>query len=247
MSKYNNFLLFKYLFSQVLVLVKFSLTGKLAKTMTPPVISHLALFLEFLTNDITFHNLKSRIWNNLNTLLIESGLSEEIIFDNILGELQVHLIVLNHLKSPDVKKKKNLRVTFEETEEVFCPAKSVFNDGYKTDLSNFVNSALEFYLKKTSYSEAGYMYANHVCQVILAFKSYGVDKTLSQTLPVINDERSSSFRLYEHYIKTWINDDKVLTYNSISVIIGLLETIEDKEEQSIIIKDLNLVILFTFS
>lgn len=87
-------------------MVKFSLSGKLAKTMTPPVISHLTIFLEFLTNNNTFYSLKTIIWNYLTTLLIRNGLEEEISFDNIVGRLQVNLIVLNHLRSPQVKKKK---------------------------------------------------------------------------------------------------------------------------------------------
>lgn len=212
--------------------------------MTPPVISHLAIFLEFLTSDDTFHDLKSTIWNNLNTLLIGNGLEEEIIFDNILSQLQVHLIVLNHLRNPEVKRKKNLRVTFEESKEVSRQPKPFFNNSYKSDMTNFVNIVLQFYLDKTSYPEIGHMYANHVCQVILAFKNYDVYKKLSQTLPIPNDKTllSSSFRFYESYIKTWINDDRVLTYNSISVIVGLLETIDDEEERSNIIADLNLVI-----
>ncbi|XP_001950973.1 E3 ubiquitin-protein ligase listerin [Acyrthosiphon pisum] len=226
--------------SEVLTLVKFSLTGKLAKTMTPPVISHLAVFLEFLTNNNRLHNLKTAIWNNLNTLLIGSGLDEEIIFDNILSNLQVHLIVLNHLRNPVVKKKKNLRVTFEESGEVFLPSKTLLNDDYQNDLGNFVNVVLQFYLDRTSYPEVGHMYANHVCQVILAFKNYGVDQKLSQTLTGTNDNTSSSFRLYERYVKTWINDDKVLTYNSISVIVGLLETIDNENERISMIDDLNL-------
>lgn len=227
-------------------MVKFSLTGKLAKTMTPPVISHLAIFLEFLTNDNTFHSLKSTIWNNLNNLLIGNGLDEEIIFDNILGQLKVHLIVLNHLRNPEVKRKKNLRVTFEESTEMPHQPKPSFNDGYKSDLTNFVIIVLQFYLDKTSYPEIGHMYANHVCQVILAFKNYDIYKKLSQTLLIPNDKASLSlsFRLYESYIKTWINDDRVLTYNSISVIVGLLETIDDDEERSNIITDLNLVIKY---
>jgi len=225
-------------------LVKFSLAGKLAKTMTPPVISHLAVFLEFLTNDKRLHSFKTTIWNYLNHLLIGNGLGEEIIFDNILSQLQVHLIVLNHLRSPEIKKKKNLKVTFEETREVFCPATPLFYKNYKTDLTNFVNIILQFYLNKTSCFEVGHIYANHVCQVILAFKNYGVEQTLSQTLPVINEETtSSSFRLYENYVKKWINDDKILTYNSVSVIVRLLESIENEKEQSIMIEDLNLVII----
>lgn len=216
--------------------------------MTPPVVSHLAVFLEFLTNDSSLHSLKTIIWNNLNTLLIKNGLDEEIIFDNIQSQLQVHLIVLNHLRNPEVKKKKNLRVTFEVTGEVSRPAKSFLNDNYKTDLGDFVNDVLQFYLNKTSHPEVGHMFANHVCQVILAFKSYGVDQKLSQTLPVLNNEisssSSSSFSLYENYVKTWINDVNVLTYNSISVIIGLLDTIENREEQSVVIEDLNLVTIY---
>lgn len=221
-------------------MVKFSLTGKLAKIMTPPVMSHLAIFLEFLTSDTTLHSFKSIIWNNLNTRLIGSGLDEEIIIDNIQFQLQVHLIVLNNLRIPEVKKKKNLRVTFEETEEILRPSKLFFNENYKTDLANFVNSILQFYLNKTSYSEVGHLYANHVCQVISAFKNYGVDKKLSQTLPVTND-KTSLFRLYESYVRIWINDDKILTYNLISVIIGLLESIENMYERIIIIEDFNLV------
>lgn len=213
--------------------------------MTPPVISHLAIFLEFLTNDNTFHSLKTIIWNNLNTFLIGSGLDEEIIFDNIIGQLQVHLIVLNHLRSPEVKRK-NLRVTFEKTEEVFHPTKLFFSDEYKTDLTNFVIAVLQFYLNKTSYPEIRHMYANNVCQVILAFKTYDIANKLSQTLPVVNDKRSSLFSLYENYVKTWINDNKVSTYNTISVIIGLLETIENEEERLIIIDDLNLVIIYIY-
>ncbi|KAF0764977.1 E3 ubiquitin-protein ligase listerin [Aphis craccivora] len=225
--------------SEVLPLIKFSLTGKLAKTMTPPVISHLAVFLEFLTNN-KLHSLKTTLWDNLNTLLIGSGLDEEIVFDNIIGQLQVHLIVLNHLKNPIVKKKKNLRVTFEESGEVFLPSKQLLSDDYQNDLANFVNVVLQFYLDRTSYPEVGHMYANHVCQVILAFKNYGVDQKLSQTLPGTNDNTSSSFRLYDRYVKTWINDEKVLTYNSISVIIGLLETIDNDNERITMIDDLNL-------
>lgn len=224
-------------------MVKFSLTGKLAKTMTPPVISHLAVFLEFLTNNNTLHGLKTTIWNNLNTLLIGRGLDEEIIFDNILGQLQVHLIVLNHLRNPVVKKKKNLRVTFEESGEGFLPSKPLFNDDYQYDLGNFVNVVLQFYLDKTSYPEIGYMYANHVCQVMLAFKNYGAYQKLSQTLPSTNDNTSSSFRLYDRYVKTWINNDKVLTYNSISVIVGLLEIVYEESEQTSMIEDFNLVII----
>lgn len=227
-------------------MVKFSLSGALAKVMTPPVISHLAVFLEFLTNNKRLHSLKTTIWNNLNTLLIGSGLDEEIIFDNILSQLQVHLIVLNHLRNPVVKKKKNLRVTFEESGEVFLPSKPLFNDDYQNDLANFVNVVLQFYLDRTSYPEVGHMYANQVCQVILAFKNYGVDQKLSQTLPATNDNTSSSFRLYEKYVKTWINDDKVLTYNSISVIIGLLETIDSENEQTTMIDDLNLVLFYYY-
>lgn len=228
-------------------MVKFSLTGKLAKTMTPPVISHLAIFLEFLTNDNTLHDLKITVWDNLNIFLVGNGLEEEIIFDNILSQLQIHLIVLNHLRCPDVKKKKNLRVKFEETEEVSCPAKQFFNNDYKADLANFVNTVLQFYLDKTSYPDIGHMYANHLCQVILAFKDYGVDKKLSQTLPAMNDKTSSSsFMFYESYIKPWITDDKVLTYNSISVIVGLLENTENEEERLIIIEDFNLVIYFYY-
>lgn len=223
-------------------MVKFSLTGKLAKTMTPPVISHLAKFIEFLTNNNKLHNLKTIIWESLNTLLIGSGLDEEIVIDNIQFQLQVHLIVLNHLRSPEVKKRKNLRVSFEETVEVFHPAKPFFNKSYKTDLANFVNVILKFYLDKTSYPEVGHLYANHVCQVISAFKSYSVDRKLSQSLPVVND-KTSSFRLYESYVKTWINDDKILTYNLISVIVGLLESIENSDEQLIIVEDLDLVII----
>lgn len=210
--------------------------------MTPPVISHLAIFLEFLTNDNTFHSLKTTIWNNLNTLLIGNGLDEEIIFDNILGRLQVHLIVLNHLRSPQVKKKKNLRVTFEETVEVSSPVESFINESFKTDLANFVIVVLQFYLDKTSYPEVGHMYANHVCQVIIAFKNYNIYQKLSETLSVIN-YKTSSFSLYESYVKKWINDDKVLTYNLISVIVGLLETVENEEERLIMIEDLNLVFL----
>lgn len=211
--------------------------------MTPPVISHLAIFLEFLTNDNTLHNLKITVWDNLNIFLVGNGLDNEIIFDNILSELQVHLIVLNHLRSPDVKKKKNLRVKFEETEEMSCPAKQFFNNDFIADLANFVNNILQFYLDKTSCPDVGHMYSNHICQVILAFKDYGIDKKLSQTLPAINDNTSSpSFRFYESYIKTWITNDKVLTYNSISVIVGLLENIDDEEERLTIIEDLNLVI-----
>lgn len=187
--------------------------------------------------------MKMEIWNSLNTLLIGNDLDEEIIFDNILSQLQVHLIVLNHLKSPEVKIKKNLRVTFEETEEVFCPVKPFFNDNYKQDLTSFVNSVSQFYLKKTLHPEVGHMYANHVCQLILAFKSYKIDRKLSQLLPVLNNKTSPPFSLYENYIKTWINDDKILTYNSISVILGLLETVEDEKEQSIMIQDLNLVFI----
>lgn len=228
-------------------MVKFSLAGKLAKTMTPPVISHLAIFLEFLTNDNIFYSLKTTIWNDLNTLLIGNGLEEEIIFDNILGRLQIHLIVLNHLRSPQVKKKKNLRVTFEEIVEVSSPVESFVNDSFKTDLTNFVIVVLQFYLNKTSYPELGHMYANHVCQVILAFKNYDIYQNLSQTLPVINDKISSSFNLYENYVKKWINDDKVLTYNSISVIVGLLETVENEEERLIMIEDLNLVLLYFYN
>lgn len=232
-------------FQQVLTLVKFSLAGKLAKTMTPPVISHLALFLEFLKTDNTFHSLNTTIWNKLNSLLIGNGLDEEIIFDNILSQLQVHLIVLNHLRSPEVKKRKNLRVTFEETEEVLRPPKQLFNDGYKNDLADFVNVLLKFYLDKTSCLEVGHMYANHMCQVLLVYKDYGVHTKLAQILSVTNDETlSSPFRLYVSYVKTWINDDKVLTYNSISVIVGLLEIIDHEDEQSIMINDLNLVIIF---
>lgn len=215
--------------------------------MTPPVISHLAIFLDFLTYNDSFHSLKMEIWNSLNTLLIGNGLDEEIIFDNILSQLQVHLIVLNHLKSPEVKIKKNLRVTFEETEEVFCPVKPFFNDNYKQDLTSFVNSVAQFYLKKTLHPEVGHMYANHVCQVILAFKSYEIDRKLSQLLPVFNNKTPSPFSLYENYIKMWINDDKVLTYNLISVILGLLGTVEDEKEQSIMIEDLNLVFIIFLS
>lgn len=235
-----------YNFQQVLTLVKFSLGGKLAKTMAPPVISHLAIFLEFLTNNNTFHSLKTTIWNYLNTLLIENGLDEEIIFDNILTQLQVHLIVLNHLRSPDIKKKKNFRVKFEETVEVLSPEKPIFNDDYRTDLENFVIVILKFYLDKTSNSEIGHMYSNHVCQVILAFKEYQVDKKLSQTLHILkdHDDTSSSFKLYNSYFKTWINNDNVLTYNSISVIVGLLNSIDNEEERLIIIEDLNLVMIF---
>lgn len=214
--------------------------------MTPPVISYLAIFLEFLTNDHKFHSSKTMIWNNLNTFLIGSSLNEEIIVDNIVNQLQVHLIVLNHLRNPEVKKKKNLRVTFEETEEIFRPAKTFFNDDYKNDLTNFVIVVLQFYLDKTSDREVGHIYANHVCQVILAFKIYDIDKKLSQTLPFLNDETSSSFSLYENYVKTWINDDKVLTYNTISVIVGLLETIENVKERLIMIEDLSLVIIYIF-
>lgn len=229
-------------FQQILILVKFSLTGKLAKTMTPPIISHLALFLEFLGNDNTFHSLKTTIWNNLNYLLIGNGIDEEIIFDNILGQLQVHLIVLNHLRSPEVKKKKNLRVTFEETEEVLRPAIQLFNDDYKNDLADFVNNILKFYLDKTSCLGVGPMYANHMCQVLLIYKDYGVHSKLAKLLPVTDDEiLSSPFRLYVNYVKWWMNDDKVLTYNSISVILGLLEIIDNEEERSIMINDLNLV------
>lgn len=227
-------------------MVKFSLSGKLAKTMAPPVISHLAIFLEFLTNNNTLHSLKTIIWNYLNTLLIENGLDEEIIFDNILAQLQVHLIVLNHLRSPDIKKKKNFRVKFEETEEVLSPAKPLFNDDYKTDLVNFVIVILKFYLDKTSNSEIGHMYCNHICQVILAFKEYEVDKKLSNTLLTLKDHdngTSSSFKLYNSYYKTWINNDKVLTYNSISVIVGLLNSIDNVQKRLIIIEDLNLVII----
>jgi len=223
-------------------LIKFSLAGKLAKTMTPPVISHLAVFLEFLTIN-KLHSLKTTIWDNLNTLLIGSGLNEEIVFDNILGQLQVHLIVLNHLRNPIVKKKKNLRVTFEESGEVFLPSKQLLSDDYQNDLASFVNIVLQFYLDRTSYPEVGHMYANHVCQVILAFKNYGVDQKLSQTLPGTNDNTSSLFRLYDRYIKTWINDEKVLTYNSISVIVGLLETIDNDNERITMIDDLNLVFI----
>lgn len=234
-------------FQQVLSLVKFSLSGKLAKTMAPPVISHLAIFIEFLTDNTIFHSLKTTIWNNLNMLLLGNGLNDEIIFDNILTQLQVHLIVLNHLKSPDIKKKKNFRVKFEETEEVFCPEKPYFNEDYKTDLENFVNVVLQFYLHKTSCPEIGYIYSNHLCQVILAFKEYGVDQKLSQSLHNIEDNTSSSspsFKLYNNYIKTWIKDDKVLTYNLVSVIVGLLNSIDNEEERQIIIEDLNLVIIF---
>lgn len=234
-----------YNFQQVLTLVKFSLGGKLAKTMAPPVISHLAIFLEFLSNNNTLHSLKTTIWNYLNTLLIENGLDEEIIFDNILAQLQVHLIVLNHLRNPDIKKKKNYRVKFEETVEVLSPEKPFFNDDYKTDLENFVIVILKFYIDKTSNTEIGHMYSNHVCQVILAFKEYEIDQKLSQTLPSLEDHdgTSSSFKLYKSYFKTWINDDKVLTYNSISVIVGLLNSIENEEERRVIIEDLNLVII----
>lgn len=215
--------------------------------MTPPVISHLAIFLETLPNDNVLHSLKSTIWNNLITFFTENGLDEEIIFDNILSQLQIHLIVLNHLRNPEVKKMKNLRVTFEKSQEVISPPKPNISEDYKSDLVNFVNIVLQFYLNKSTCPEVGYMYANHVCQVILAFKNYGVDKKLSQTLPVINDETlSSSFRLYKSYIKTWINDDKVLVYNIISVIIGLLEVIENEEERLIMIDDLNLVIITSF-
>lgn len=225
-------------------LVKFSLTGKLAKTMTPPVISHLALFLEFLRNDNTFHSLKTIIWHNLNSLLIGNGLDEEIIFDNILAQVQVHLIVLNHLKSPEVKKRKNLRVTFEETEEVLRPVKQLFNDGYKSDLVDFINVILKFYLNKTSCHEVGHLYANHVCQVLLIYKDYGIHSKLAQILPITDDVTlSSPFRFYVSYVKTWIDNDKVLTYNSISLIFGLLEIINNEEERSIIINDLNLVII----
>lgn len=224
-------------------MVKFSLTGKLAKTMTPPVISNLAMFLETLPNNNMLHGLNSLIWNNLSTFLTKNGLDEEIIFDNILSELQVHLIVLNNLRSPEVKKIKNLRVTFEKTEEVISKPKPNISEHYKTDLTNFVDIVLQFYLNKTKCPEVGHMYINHICQVILAFKNYGVYKKLSQTLPVINDEpSSSSFRLYKSYVKTWINDDKVLAYNTISVIVGLLEVTEIEEERLIMIDDLNLVI-----
>lgn len=228
-------------------MVKFSLSGKLAKTMAPPVISHLAIFLELLTNNNTLHCLKTTIWNYLNTLLIKNGLDEEIIFDNILAQLQVHLIVLNHLRNPDIKKKKNFRVKFEETVEMLSPENPVFNDDYKTDLENFVIVILKFYLNKTSNPEIGHMYSNHVCQVILAFKEYGVDEKLSQTLPILKDDddnTSSSFNLYKNYVKTWINDDKVLSYNSLSVIVGLLNSINSEEKRQIIIEDLNLVIIF---
>lgn len=211
--------------------------------MTPPVISHLAVFLNFLSNDDAFYSFKTEIWNSLNTFLIGKDLDEEIIFDDILSQLQLHLIVLNHLKCPEVKMKKNLRVTFEETEKVFCPTKLFFNDNYKTDLTSFVNSVSLFYLNKTLHPEVGHMYANHVCQVILAFKSYGIVWKLSQLLPVTNNKTSSPFRLYENYIKKWIDDHRVLTYNSISVILELLETVEDENEQSIMIEDLNLVFI----
>jgi hypothetical protein len=228
----------------VLTLVKFSLTGKLAKTMTPPVISHLALFLEFLRNDNTFHSLKITIWDNLNYLLIGNGLNEEIIFDNILSQLQVHLIVLNHLKNPEVKKRKNLRVKFEETEEVLCPVKQLFNDDYKNDLIDFINVVLKFYLNKTSCFEVGHLYANHVCQVLLIYKDYGIHSKLAQILPITDDEKlSPPFRLYVSYVKTWIDNDRILTYNSISLIIGLLEIIINEEERSIMINDLNQVII----
>jgi len=214
--------------------------------MTPPVISRLAIFIEFLINNETFHSLKTTIWNNLITLLIGSGIDKEIIFDNIMGQLQVHLIVLNHLRSPEVKKKKNLRVTFEETEEVFRPTKLFFSDNYKTDLTNFVIVVLQFYLDKTSYPDVGQMYVNHVWQVILAYKNYGIVSKLSQTLPVLNEKTSPSFSLYENYVKIWINDDKVLTYNLISVIVGLLDTVDNEEERLIMIKDLNLVIIHVY-
>lgn len=212
--------------------------------MTPPVVSHLTIFLEFLTKDKSLYDFKTSIWNHLYTILIENGLDEEIIFDDILCQLQIHLMVLNNLKNPQLKKKKNLRVTFDGEKEGFYPSTPYFNESYKTDLENFVNIVLQFYLNKTSYPEVGHLYANHVCQVILAFKNYGVDKKLCHTLPVINNEMSSSiFRFYKNYVKIWINDNKVLTYNSISVIIGLLESIENVEEQIIIIEDLNLVII----
>lgn len=214
--------------------------------MTPPVISHLAVFLEFLTKHNKLNSLKTTIWNNLSTLLIGSGLDEEIIFDNILSQLQVHLIVLNHLRNPVVKKKKNLRVTFEGSGEVLLPSKPLFNNDYQNDLANFVNVVLQFYLDRTSYPEIGYMYANHVCQVILAFKNYGVVQKLSQTLPGSNDNTSSSFKLYERYVKAWINDDKVLMYNSISVIIGLLETIDNDNERINMIDGLNLVFIIIY-
>lgn len=212
--------------------------------MTPPVISYLTVFLEFLTKDKLFYGFKTTIWNTLYTILIKNGLDEEIIFDNIQCQLQIHLMVLNHLKNPQVKKKKNLRVTFEEEKETFYPPIPSFNESYRIDLENFVIAVLQFYLNKTSYPEVGHLYANQVCQVILVFKNYDIDKKLCLTLPVINNEISSStFRLYKNYFKMWINDDKILTYNSISVIIGLLESIENVEEQLIIIKDLNLVII----
>lgn len=211
--------------------------------MTPPVISHLAMFLETLTNYNELHGLNNIIWNNLIQFLTKNGLDEEIIFDNILSKLQIHLIILNHLKSPEMKKMKNLRVTFEKTEEVISKPKPNISEDYKTDLTNFVDIVLQFYLNKTLCPEVGHMYINHICQVILSFKNYGVVKKLSQTLPVINDEpSSSSFRLYKSYVKTWINDDKILAYNTISVIISLLDVIENEEERLIVIDDLNLVI-----
>lgn len=210
--------------------------------MTPPVISHVTLLLEVLITDDALINLKHTVWKSLKDILM-AGLDEEFIIENIQNQLHVHFIVFSHLKSPEIKIKKNLKVTFEEPLiDTYQPAKLCLNDCYYDDLVNFVTTHLHFYFEKSSNREFGYLYANHICLVVSAFKCFGVIQKLSKTLVILNNPLNSPYEMYEWFVKKWLDSENILAYNLISLIIGLLENIKDENEHIVIIDDLTTMV-----
>ncbi|XP_050536904.1 E3 ubiquitin-protein ligase listerin isoform X2 [Daktulosphaira vitifoliae] len=239
-NNYQEKLFCECIITEVINLIKFCLTGKLAKAMTPPVISHLTLLLEVLIIDDALTNLKQIIWNSLKNLLI-TDLDKEIILENIQNQLHVHFIVLSHLKSPEIKIKKNLKVTFEEsTKDTYQPAKLCLNDSYYDDLVDFLSTHLYFYFEKSSNTEFGYLYANHICQVVSAFKNFGVIQKLTNTLVILNNPIDSPFKIYEWFVKKWLGSEYITTYNLLSLVIVLLENIKNYNEQAVIIDDVTI-------